>query len=81
MNNEDRFELYYHKYGEIWTEAKEFNNPCYKCRLARATWECTEKCADVAEMAYAYDVDEQQLWDNVRCQQAHNMWCDSLEVR
>ena len=75
MNNEDRFEAYYNKYGEIWTEATEQGLD----ELSRATWRVCYVRETVEYVAKCYDsVDEQQLWDNVRCQQAHDMWCDSL---
>ena len=77
MNNEDRFEAYYNKYGEFWTEARQQGN-----ELSRATFRVCYYGETVDKMAQFYDeVDEQQLWDNVRCQQAHDMWCDSLEVQ
>ena len=76
---EQEFEDYYNKYGErCWVYA---GTPVYNKAVNGLLWTTylvVEKRAGVPEMAYAYGVDEQQLYDNVKCQRSHNRWMDSL---
>ena len=68
------FEEYYEKYAEIWTEADLEGDA-----LAQATYKVVREGAGWMEMAYVYKVDEQQLYDNVKCQRMHDRWLDHLD--
>ena len=74
---EQEYELYYKKYGEIAPVFEGVPNPC--TGLQYACYKVVECGAGWQEMAYCYSVDEQQLYDFVKCQRLHNRWLDRLD--